>query len=134
MGFEDVLGYRREFCLHGGDGVRPSHVQVESMLSPDALAATLAGSSLFWIHRHDRVLQRRRLILFPVAPERRARRRWVTRKLAVGLALAPLDFLLQRAQVLPLPLLDDFRRRRVDGTFAPRDGGDPVLHDHAGYW
>lgn len=67
-----------------------------------------------------------------MSPESHARRRRVAHSFPLSLPFAPLDLVLERSQVLPLPLLNDYRRGDVDGAFAPRDGGQPVLYDDAG--
>jgi hypothetical protein len=107
----------------------------ERASSTDAHPSTVA-SSLPWTSRRrsHRILHRTRsgFLLPLVLIEYYTRGRWITGSLSLSLPLTPLDSVLQCAQVLPLPLLDNLRRRDVDGAFAPCDRREPVLHDNAG--
>jgi hypothetical protein len=108
-------------------------VQMRACFSPEAHPGTVA-SGLSWTSRlrSHGILHRARSRLLLVSPESYSRRRWVACSFTLSLPLTPPDFVLQGAQILPLPLLDDFRRREIDGAFAPCYRREPILHDDTG--
>jgi hypothetical protein len=113
-----------------------SQFHVRACFSSDAHPSTIASCLVRTPRRRRlrRIFHRIRPRSLPETIQSYTRRGRISRSHTLSLPLTPLDSILQRAQVLPLPLLDDLWRGDVDGAFAPRDRSEPVLHDDAGHW